>query len=264
MSFVPLDQVLGLAPGAMVILVEMPRTAPLQAGHDITDIGTFRRRLDPRHDPPGSEPGFRGVAGGRELSHFVQLPNRTLDIACVERGEYPRRQDRVRPEPEDVVYVVAFASIHGLGPPVVAVSADQDARLRPVQTDTPHQPAQMLPDLLAPRGFAGTRDRRHAMPGIGIVDMDGCEAPLVPMGVDKRHLPESGNSVASRPIRPRRLSAPASRKTPPSEPIVPPSNAAVPFFLHRFGSVNGRSVSSPAAGVADSVRGWRVASAPNS
>ena len=43
----------------------------------------------------------------------------------------------------------------------------------------------------------------------------------------------------------------------------PPSNAAVIFLRRILGSENGRRVSSAVAGMADSVRASRVASAPN-
>ena len=42
-----------------------------------------------------------------------------------------------------------------------------------------------------------------------------------------------------------------------------PSNAAVTFFLQMFGKENGSRVSSSVAGMADSVRSWRVASTTN-
>ena len=59
------------------------------------------------------------------------------------------------------------------------------------------------------------------------------------------------------------LSAPAKSKTPPSELIRPPSNAAVTFFWQMLGRENGRSVSSSVAGMADSVQTLRVASITN-
>src|SRR5271169_2730950 len=54
-----------------------------------------------------------------------------------------------------------------------------------------------------------------------------------------------------------------SNKTPPSELIRPPSNAAVTFFWQMLGKENARSVSSSLAGMADSVRTLRLASVPN-
>ena len=73
----------------------------------------------------------------------------------------------------------------------------------------------------------------------------------------------SGMIAANVSIRPSRLSAPAKSKTPPSELIRPPSNAAVIFFWQILGKANGRRVSSSVAGMADSVLASRVASTTN-
>jgi len=54
--------------------------------------------------------------------------------------------------------------------------------------------------------------------------------------------------AASMSIRPSRLSAPASSRTPPSELIRPPSKAAVTFFRQILGSENGRNGSSAMTG----------------
>ena len=68
----------------------------------------------------------------------------------------------------------------------------------------------------------------------------------------------SGIWDASRSIRPSRLSAPASRNTPPSELIVPPSKAADTFLWHRGGNEKGKSVSSSVAWqILSGARGWR-------
>jgi hypothetical protein len=50
----------------------------------------------------------------------------------------------------------------------------------------------------------------------------------------------SGISAASVSIRPRRLSAPANSRTPPSELIWPASKAAVTFFLPILGRAKGQ------------------------
>ena len=73
----------------------------------------------------------------------------------------------------------------------------------------------------------------------------------------------SGMIAANVSIRPSFLSAPAKSKTPPSELIRPPSNAAVTFLRQILGRENGRSVSSSVAGMADSVQTLREASATN-
>ena len=59
------------------------------------------------------------------------------------------------------------------------------------------------------------------------------------------------------------LSAPAKSKTPPSELIRPPSNAAVTLFLQMLGKEKGRSLSLLVAGMADPVLASRVASTTN-
>ena len=73
----------------------------------------------------------------------------------------------------------------------------------------------------------------------------------------------SGMSAASVSISPRRRSAPASSRTPPSELMRPPSKAAVTFFWQMLGSAKGRRVSLSSAGMADFVRTSELVSAPN-
>ena len=55
--------------------------------------------------------------------------------------------------------------------------------------------------------------------------------------------------AANLSISPSCLSAPAKSKTPPSELIRPPSNAAVTFFLQMLGKENGTSLSLSVAGM---------------
>src|SRR5271165_4683094 len=138
--------------------------------------------------------------------------------------------------------------------------------------------AQTLDQLLQRRGGVGKCAIRRGLPtvtrgGDGDDDRvlvyvhadkscrlfhDPSPVPEAPRRTFRRDPRSSTHDETGHPFRAENghevLSAPASRITPPSELIVPPSNAAVIFLPQRLGNENGRSVSSSLAGMADSVR----------
>jgi hypothetical protein len=56
----------------------------------------------------------------------------------------------------------------------MAVTADGDDGVWPVQPDASYQTAQMGTDFPAVRRFTGTQDRDDAMTGRGIIHVDRC------------------------------------------------------------------------------------------
>src|SRR5271157_3844002 len=97
-------------------------------------------------------------------------------------------EDRVGGQTEDVVHTMLLAPVHGLSPAIMSVATNGDACVRPVQSDTPHQPAQMGAHLLAIWCLPRAQDGQHAMAGVGVIDMNRQEAPFVIMGIEQRQL----------------------------------------------------------------------------
>ena len=89
-------------------------------------------------------------------------------------------------QPEDVIDVVGLAPFHRLGPGIVAVAPEGDARPGPTLADMAHEPAQMGAHLDTRRGLAGAQHDRDGTRALGVVDMDRQEAALVIMGVEER------------------------------------------------------------------------------
>lgn len=157
-------------------------------GDDVADIKALSGGLDPRDDPTRMGPGFGGVSGFRVIAHDIQLAKRALDAGGVGRGEDLGVQGGVLRQAEDVLDVVGLAPGHDLPPAIMTIAANGDDRVWPVHPDTTDQPAQMGTDLLAARRLSGAQDGHHAMAGVGVVDMEGQEAPFVVMGVEQRKL----------------------------------------------------------------------------
>jgi hypothetical protein len=62
----------------------------------------------------------------------------------------------------------------------MAVAADGDTCVWPVQPDASHQPTQMGTHLLAIGRLPRTQDGQHAMAGVRVIDMDRQEAAFIP------------------------------------------------------------------------------------
>ena len=81
---------------------------------------------------------------------------------------------------EDVIEAVIFAPRHGLGPGVMAIAPEGDARCRPTLPDVPHETAQMSTHLDAGRRLTRPQHDRDRAAAFGVIDMDRQEAALVP------------------------------------------------------------------------------------
>ena len=97
---------------------------------------------------------------------------------------------------EHVVDVVVLAPGHRLGPGVMSVAAEQDARLRPAGADAADEPAQMGANLDADGRLAGTQDDRDGSALLRVIDMDRQKAALVVMGVEQRELLMAVDDIA--------------------------------------------------------------------
>ncbi len=73
---------------------------------------------------------------------------------------------------EDKRDAMGLAPGHDLGPGVVAVPAQRDPGLRPVQPDAPDQAPDMACDLLAGGCFRGAQDESDGPSGRGLIDVD--------------------------------------------------------------------------------------------
>ena len=62
-----------------------------------------------------------------------------------------------------------LAPVHGLSPPIVSITTDHDACVWPVQSEVPHQPAQMGTYFRAAWRIPGAQNGQHAIAGIGII-----------------------------------------------------------------------------------------------
>ena len=71
LGLVQLDQVLGLAAGAIEVGIKPFGRPARDVGDDVADVETEPRRLDAGYDAALSRPGFRGVGGLGEAAHGV-------------------------------------------------------------------------------------------------------------------------------------------------------------------------------------------------
>ena len=82
LPLVQLDQVLGLASGAVAIFVEMAGLTG-QRGDDVAGVEAARGGLQPGDDPAFAPPGAGGVGEGGEAAHPVRAGLGTADLEVV-------------------------------------------------------------------------------------------------------------------------------------------------------------------------------------
>ena len=76
LGLVQLDQVLGLAAGAVEILIQPLGGAAADVGDDIADVETLSRGLDACGDAALPRPGLGAVAGLGQVAHGVAILDR--------------------------------------------------------------------------------------------------------------------------------------------------------------------------------------------
>ena len=96
-------------------------------------------------------------------------------------------QGRGRRQAEDEVDAVGAAPVNDQRTAIVAVGPDQDAGVRPVASDRPHEPAQVSADLGAP-GPLGRPQHGADEPSLAVEHDDGLEAVFVVMGIEQAQL----------------------------------------------------------------------------
>ena len=111
-----LDQILGLAAGAVDVLVEPSRRAG-EVGDDEPAVAALVRRLDPGDHPALDGPGLGGIA---ELAVAADLRGLALDPLQRRRLDEvgdAAEQDLVAGEAEDVADAVALHQLMASGRP---------------------------------------------------------------------------------------------------------------------------------------------------
>ena len=126
LALVQLDQVFGLASGAIDVFVEMAGLAG-ERGDDIAGIEAARGGLQAGDDPAFAAPGAGGVGEGGEGPHPVcaGLGPAHLEVVghlVCEGGKRP-----IAREAEDVVDAVLLAPGHDLRTAVMAVAPEDDS-----------------------------------------------------------------------------------------------------------------------------------------
>ena len=138
--------------------------------------------------PPLAAPGFGLVARFGVAAHDGLVRQSALGAHRIRRLVDFLRQRLRTGQPEDVIDGVGLAPFHRLGPGIVAVAPEGDARPGPALADMAHEPAQMGAHLDPRRGSCRTQHDRDGTRALGVVDMDRQKAALVVMGVEEREL----------------------------------------------------------------------------
>ena len=176
LALVQLDEVLGLAAGAVDIFIEMAGVAA-ERGDDVAGVEAARGGLQPGDDPAFAVPRTGGVVEGGEAPHLFGAGLGAAHLEVVGDAVCEAVQHGIARQAEDVVDAVLLAPRHGLGPAVVAVSPEGEPGARPVPADAAHQVLEEGADLGARRRLARAQENRHRLATLDMVDMDRQEAP---------------------------------------------------------------------------------------
>ena len=126
LDLVHLDEVLGLSPLAVDVLVEM-LGLPGQGGHDVAGVEAQCGRLEPGDDPALDCPACRRVAGFLEAAQLGSALLGPQDLERVSRLLDLAAQDAVPSKAEDVVDSIGFAPRHRLRAAIVGIAPEGDA-----------------------------------------------------------------------------------------------------------------------------------------
>ena len=212
LALVQLDEVLGLAAGAVDIFIEMAGVSA-ERGDDVAGVEAPRACLQPGDDPAFAVPRTGGVVEGGEAPHLFGAGLGAAHLEVVGDAVCEAVQHGIARQAEDVVDAVLLAPRHGLGPAVVAVPPECEPGARPVPADAPHQVLEEDADLGARRRLARAQENRHRLAALDMVDVHRQEAPRVVKGVEQRQLLLAVHRVAGvvDVERDRRGRAPESR-----------------------------------------------------
>ena len=187
LALVQLDEVLGLAAGAVDIFIEMADISA-ERGDDVAGVEAARGGLQPGDDPAFAVPRTGGVVEGGEAPHLFGAGLGAAHLEVVGDAVCEAVQHGIARQAEDVVDAVLLAPRHGLGPAVVAVSPEGEPGARPVPADAAHQVLEEGADLDARRRLARAQENRHRLAALDMIDVDGQETASVVVGVEQRQL----------------------------------------------------------------------------
>ena len=155
------------------------------------------RCLDPRDDAQGGDPGPAGIGRlGLVTRHVgaVEVPAQRYGVDFLSTNLV---DCLVLRQAEDVADFVSLAPLHRLPAAVVAVAANGDRGLRPVQADAVDQAAQVASSMSSVMAQGGRGWLLHYVPisvrksGASIVTCDQAQRDIV--GCDAWASPVSGN-----------------------------------------------------------------------
>jgi hypothetical protein len=112
LGVVQLDQVLGLAAGAIKVGIKPFGRPARDIGDDVADVETEPRRRDAGCDAALSRPGFSGVGGLGEATHSVLVFDCARDADRVGELVDLGSQSLGAGEAEDLIDAVRFASVY--------------------------------------------------------------------------------------------------------------------------------------------------------
>lgn len=164
MELMRLDQVFRLAARTVDDLVEDMLQA-LEIGDDEPGIDAEIGGLDAGNHPAlelpvlGAVAEFAVAANLVEFGMGIAVDQSAGDVALDHPGQH-----RVAREAEDVTDPVALAPVHGLGPAIVAVAADDDLDRRPAGAQGAHDMAQHQRDLGPAAVLPGRRTTATGLP----------------------------------------------------------------------------------------------------
>ena len=123
LALVQLDEVFGLAAGAVDIFIEMAGVSA-ERGDDVAGVEAARGGLQPGDDPAFAVPRTGGVVEGGEAPHLFGADLGAAHLEVVGDAVCEAVQHGIARQAEDVVDAVLLAPRHGLRAAVVAVSPE--------------------------------------------------------------------------------------------------------------------------------------------
>src|SRR5215204_3381295 len=150
-SEVQLDQVLGLAAGAIKVGIKPFGRPARDVGDDVANVETEPRRLDAGCDAALPRPGLsRAVVSAKPRTASLSSIARSTRIV----GELVdlRRESLRAGEAEDVIDAVRLTPVHDLRPTIVSVPADGDASRRSNGGESPGARRRIWPRTSTPEG----------------------------------------------------------------------------------------------------------------
>ncbi len=161
MALVTFDQVFRLAALTIKRVIQPLSAARGDVADHEADVEAESGRLDAGRDTTRTRPGF-----GPILCFGVAPQQRGIGFGATDTNIVSCRLDQatqhvVAGQAEDVANIFRFAPVHHLWSAVMAVTADGDARVRPMPSDLAQQAPQVTADFLPRWGFAGPQQHRH-------------------------------------------------------------------------------------------------------